>query len=481
MSTLRELLNRVRWRDAGLHAIEVHVLHRGAPGDRRVIPGSRITAARSAGIELTPETEEGDPIFVPYHRFLTIMGPDGVELWVKGGAAKGSVGEADAEVEEAPRAAAAPMPSEPKLGTEIVSTLNAVLHEATKEHPLVIDGSAGEGGGQILRTSLALSMATGTPFVLEKIRAGRKKPGLMRQHLTCVKAAALVCGAEVEGATLGSSRLVFRPGPIASGDHTMDIGSAGSVSLVLQTIALPLALALGQGVDPVRITVRGGTHALWAPPFPFLERAWLPLMRRAGAQLGLELVASGFYPAGGGEVVLTVSPSERLVPLHLGEGGVLSTLQLRAIVAGLSEGIARRELSAAAELLTDMSVELASESVRSPGPGNAMWLVARDEATGIANVFSGIGDVGVPAEDIGHQVAESFLAWRATGTSIEAHLADQVMLPMALAGGGSFTTNELTLHSQTNIEVIRAFTGRRLQAWDLGESRFRVALSVGSA
>jgi RNA 3'-terminal phosphate cyclase (ATP) len=465
MSTLRDLLNRARWRDAGLHALEVHVLHRGAPGDRRVIAGSRITAARSAGIELAPESGDGDPIFVPYHRFLAVLGPDGAELWSKEGGMKAAVA---SDAEEAHREPQPPA----HAGTEVASTLDVVLREATKDGPLVIDGSAGEGGGQILRTSLALSVATGTPFILEKIRAGRKKPGLMRQHLTCVKVAALVCGAEVEGATLGSSRLVFRPGPVASGDHSIDVGSAGSVALVLQTIALPLALGTGAS----RITVRGGTHALWAPPFPFLEHAWLPLVRRAGAQLGLELLAAGFYPAGGGEVVMTASPSERLTPIHLGESGVLSTLQLRAVVSGLSEGIARRELSAAAELLTDTPIELASESVRSPGPGNAMWLIARDEATGVCNVFSGIGDVGVPAEDIGRAVAESFLAWRASGTSIEAHLADQVMLPIALAGGGSFTCNELTLHARTNMEVIRAFTGHRLQAWDLGDSRFRVAL-----
>jgi RNA 3'-terminal phosphate cyclase (ATP) len=147
-------------------------------------------------------------------------------------------------------------------------------------------------------------------------------------------------------------------------------------------------------------------------------------------------------------------------------------------VAGISEGIARRELSAAAEVLTGERVTLASETVRSAGPGNAMWLVARDEASGVANVFSAIGEVGTPAEDIGRDVARAFLAWRASGTSVEAHLADQVMLPIALAGAGSFTTNELTLHARTNIEVIFAFTGRRLRARDLGAGRFRVELSA---
>jgi len=296
----------------------------------------------------------------------------------------------------------------------------------------------------------------------------------MRQHLTCVKAAALLCGATVEGAELGSKRIVFRPGPVVPGEHTLDIGSAGATSLVLQTIALPLALADG----PSRIVIRGGTHAMWAPAYPFLEQAWLPLVRRMGAGIAIELRQAGFNPAGGGEVVLTITPSPAgLKPLHLGDTGVLATLDLTAIVSGIPEGVARRELSAAAELLTSTPVSLTSETVRSAGPGNAMWLVARDETTGVCNVFSGIGDVGVRAEDIGHDVAKAFLAWRETGASVEEHLADQVMLPIALAGGGSFTCSALTLHSRTNIEVIRAFTGHRLRTWDLGESRFRVSLT----
>jgi RNA 3'-terminal phosphate cyclase (ATP) len=463
MSTLRDILNRARWRDAGLHALEVHVLHRGAPGDRRVISGGRISAATSAGIELAPETDEGDASFVPYHRFLAIVGPNGAELWTKEGGERADVAEAHAP----PRP-----PARVEEGEEIVTAHGVVLRAATDESPLVIDGSAGEGGGQVLRSSLALSMATGTPFVVEKIRAGRKKPGLMRQHLTCVKAAALVCGADVEGATLGSTRLVFRPGAIAPGDHALDVGSAGSVSLVLQTVAYALAQCAGRS----RVTVRGGTHAKWAPPFPFLDHAWLPLARRAGLGLRLELAASGFYPAGGGEVTLSAEGAGPLAPLHLPGRGELSTLELRAIVSGLSEGIARRELAAAAELLKGTPIDMASQSVKSPGPGNAMWLVARDAASGVTNVFSGIGDVGVAAEDIGRQVAEAFLAWRESGAGVEGHLADQVMLPVALAGEGSFTTNELTLHATTNMEIIAAFTGRRLRAWDLGGSRVRVAL-----
>jgi RNA 3'-terminal phosphate cyclase (ATP) len=472
--SLRDLLNRARWRDGELHSLEISLLHRGAPGDQRVVGGSRIIAVRGAGIELTPDSAEGESLFVPYHRFLSIRGPEGVVVWDK-------TGGTSARAESVSSAATSKPAAEQRVehdakdvgGTEVLSTLRVVLREATKDAPIVIDGSAGEGGGQILRTSLALSMLTGTPFVLERVRAGRRKPGLMRQHLTCVKAAAAICGAELEGAALGSSRLVFRPGVIRGGDFDLDIGSAGSVSLVLQTIALPLALAGAPSV----VRVRGGTHALWAPPHPFLESAWLPLVQRAGADVSLELVSPGFYPAGGGEVVMTTRPVDALSPLHLVASTGELALSARAIVSGISEGIARRELSAAAEALSGEKLTLSSASVRSPGPGNAIWLSAHDQVTGVTNVFSAIGEVDVRAEEVGRAVAASFLAWRRAGASIESHLADQVLLPIALAGEGSFTCDALTLHTTTNLEVIRAFTGHRFRAWDLGGSRFRVSLA----
>lgn len=456
MVSLRDILNRVRWRDDGLGALVVQVLHRGAPGDLREIAGTRIVAIRGGGIDVAPEGEGVDPQFVPYHRFLAIVGPDGGVLWSKEDGEPASVVE--------------PTPAPTATSKEITRAFDVVLHEGTGD--LVIDGSVGEGGGQMLRTSLTLSLATGTPFVLEHIRAGRKKPGLLRQHLTAVNAAAVLSGATVEGAVLGSSRLVFRPGPVRGGDHVLDIESAGSVGLVLQTIALPLL-----GCDRAsRITIRGGTHALWAPAFPFLAQAWLPLVRRAGAKIGLGLDRVGFHPAGGGAVTLTTEPSGPLAPIHLREGGLSSELVLRAIVAGLPDAVGGRELAAAAALLADERLDIATTTVDAAGKGNAMWLVARDETTGVANVFTGIGEIGVPAETIGADVAKAFLAWRASGAAVEEHLADQLMLPIVLAGAGSFTCNELTLHAWTNIAVIEAFTRKRLRAFDLGDGRFRVEL-----
>ena len=462
-TTLRDLLNRARWRDGDLHALEICLLHRGAPDDRRVVSGARVVEVRAGGVELAPDTGDGETQFVPYHRFLSIRIADGDVVWDKDARA----------VVRSLRAEPATIVASDDEATEVRPSFSVVLREAG-ETPMVIDGSAGEGGGQILRTSLALSMVTGKPFVLERIRAGRKKGGLMRQHLTCVKAAAAVCDAETEGASLGSTRLVFRPHAIRGGVHELDVGSAGSVCLVLQTIALPLVL----GAEPSHLVVRGGTHALWAPTFPFLADAWLPLVRAAGAELTLSLGQTGFYPAGGGEVVMTTSPSGSLAPIHLVDPRA-DELELgaHAIVAELSEGIARRELVAAAERLSGLRLSMSSASVHSPGPGNAMWLSARDPKSGITNVFSQIGEPDVRAEDVGRAAADALLSWRASGTSVEAHLSDQLMLPIALAGEGSFTCEQLTLHARTNIEVIHAFTGRRLRAWDLGGSRFRVSLA----
>lgn len=324
---------------------------------------------------------------------------------------------------------------------------------------LRLDGSAGEGGGQILRTALSLSMLTGTPFVLENLRAGRRKPGLLRQHLTAVKAAATLCGAELQGAELRSTRLAFRPGALVGGEHVFDIGSAGSVALVLQTLALPLALAK----EPSTIVLRGGTHIPFSPPVPFLIEAWLPLMQRAGARIEIELREVGFNPSGGGEVVLRSQPTSALLPLQLEPRGEIAGVTLEAIVADLPEGIARRELAAAAERLTGTSVRLVSGTVRSAGPDNALWLTARD-AQGVCNVFSAIGEVGVSAERVGARVAGAYLHWHASGAAVDELLADQLLLPMALAGGGRFSCNEWSLHARTHARVLSAFLPVRIRA-----------------
>jgi len=477
--SLRELLNRARWRDGALHALELVVVHRGAPGDRRVVSGARVTDVGAGGVTIAPERDDEDETFLPYHRFLAVRGADGA-LWDKelGVLASPSV---SASTSADASSVAGSIADEPE-GREIAVRHEVVLRAANATSAiesagsaadLVIDGSAGEGGGQILRTSLTLSMLTGRPFAIDRIRGKRKKGGLLRQHLTCVNAAAAICGAKVEGATLGSPKLTFRPGALRGVAKSFDIGSAGSVALVLQTIALPLAFADG----PSTITIRGGTHAAWAPLVPFLEHAWLPRVRAMGAELAIELRKIGFYPAGGGELVLHVTPAtERvLAPLHLGAPRGALTLEAEAIVSDVPESVARRELSALAEQLGDERIVLRSATVRSAGPGNALWLVARDE-DGNTNVFSALGERGVSAEDVAREVAQRFVAWRASGAAVEEHLTDQLLVPIALAGEGRFTTDVLSLHTTTNVDVIEAFTERRIRSFDLGDGRFRVML-----
>lgn len=457
--TLRDLLNRALWRDGDMHALQIRVAHRGAPGDERVVGGSRVVEVNASGVLLAPDTllapdKDGEGIFLPYHRFLSVSRDDQV-LW-------------DPEIGfvDAPSAAS-------ELAMTADSHHNPVRTEvrvAKSNAPLVLDGSAGEGGGQILRSSLALSVLTGTPFVLEDIRAGRRTPGLARQHLTCVRAAAAICGADVEGDQMRSTRLSFAPGARVGGDHCFEIGSAGSVGLVLQTIALPLAL----GPHAATIEVHGGTHAKWAPPLPFLQEAWLPLVQAMGADLRLEMIGAGFYPAGGGRVRLHITPTDALEPIDFGHGGAMA-LEAQAVVSNLGEGIARRQLAAAAESIGDTALRMKSATLRSNGPGNAIWISAVRER-GATNVFSAFGDRGVEPEDVGHAVAAEFLRFRDLDVAIGPHLCDQLMLPIALAGSGEFTTAELTLHSWTNLAVIEAFTGQRFEVDDLGAGRFRVKL-----
>lgn len=315
---------------------------------------------------------------------------------------------------------------------------------------LQLDGAQGEGGGQILRTALTLSMITGQPFRIGSIRARRKKPGLLRQHLTAVNAAAEICGAAVSGAEAGSMALTFAPGRIKAGDYRFAIGTAGSCTLVLQTV-LP---ALWFADAPSRVSVSGGTHNPAAPPADFLIHAWMPLMRRMGVDISIELVRHGFYPAGGGEVRASVGPVQRLRPLELTERGQPRRLQATAIIAGVPGDVAKRELARLAGEFSEMTQEIRALPA-SEGPGNAVLLELGYEQ--VTEVFTGFGQRGVPAESVAARVAREARHYdRGTGCAGE-YLADQVALPFALAGGGRFSTSAISSHLQTNLEVIARF------------------------
>lgn len=315
---------------------------------------------------------------------------------------------------------------------------------------LKLDGSHGEGGGQILRSALTLSMITGTPFRIDRIRAGRTKPGLLRQHLTAVAASAAVCGAEVSGNTPGSQTLEFIPGAIRGGDYRFDIGTAGSCTLVLQTVLPALWFADG----PSTVTVTGGTHNVAAPPADFLIRSWLPLMQRMGVEATIELVRHGFYPAGGGQVRASVTPCTALQPLHLGTRGEHIATRAVAVVAGLPAEIAARELDHLTLTFADAERETRVLSARE-GPGNVVMIEISHASH--TEVFTGFGEKGRPAEAVAGRTARAAMRWLASGAVVGEHLADQLLLPFALAHGGSFTTEAISSHTRTNISVIEKF------------------------
>jgi RNA 3'-terminal phosphate cyclase (ATP) len=317
---------------------------------------------------------------------------------------------------------------------------------------IVIDGAAGEGGGQVLRTALALSMITGQPFRIERIRAGRQKPGLMRQHLTAVMAAAQICGGTAIGAEPKSSTLEFVPGKIRGGDYRFTIGTAGSTILVLQTILLPLLHA----DEPSRLTLEGGTHNPHAPSFVFLEQAFLPQLRQMGADVSATLLRPGFYPAGGGRIDVAVTPRGRLQPLHVPARGELRRGYAEALVVNLPGSIGERELAVIADRLKWPAEALHLRTDKQgQGPGNVLTLFL--EFATITQILVAFGEQGVSAESVATRAAKSAARLLGNGATVEAHLADQLLLPMALAGSGSFTTQTLTPHAETNIAVIRRF------------------------
>lgn len=315
-----------------------------------------------------------------------------------------------------------------------------------------LDGAAGEGGGQILRSALALSMITGQPFRITRIRANRAKPGLMRQHLVAVLAAAEISRARVTGAELGSSALSFAPGRIKGGDYHFAIGTAGSCTLVLQTLVL--ALLYAQQPSTVRIT--GGTHNVMAPPVQFLQHAYLPLLARMGGEIDIALLRHGFYPAGGGEVVATVKPCAQLKPLVLMERGRYLAGHANALVAGLMPNIGMRELDCIGAAMEWSEDQLCLQRLPGEqGPGNAVLITLAHEH--VTEVFAGFGAKAVRAETVAQGAIEQARTYMDSGATVGEHLADQLMLPMALAGGGGFTASTVSSHAETNAEVISQF------------------------
>ncbi|GAB4434684.1 MAG: RNA 3'-terminal phosphate cyclase [Anaerolineae bacterium] len=334
---------------------------------------------------------------------------------------------------------------------------------------LIINGAYGEGGGQILRTSLALAAILQQPIRLENIRARRKNPGLAAQHLASVRAAALICEASVSGDALGSTSLTFEPqsDPIP-GLYEFDVsearqgGSAGAATLVLQTVLLPLTLAGG----PSTVTVKGGTHVPWSPPFHYLRDVFLPTIRPLGFQATLELLAWGWYPAGQGEIRATIpgrdktDESSKTLSAVAEARGALKHIHGVAVASSLPAHIAQRIRNRAANLLDEARLPHAIEPqrVRSVSPGAGIFLAVEYES-GWAG-FSALGELGKPSEQVAQEAVEALLAFHHSGARLDEHLADQLILPLALSGQSvTLSMEKISEHTRTNLWVVEQFLG----------------------
>lgn len=339
---------------------------------------------------------------------------------------------------------------------------------------IVIDGSKGEGGGQILRTALALSLVTGKAFRIERIRAGRRKPGLMRQHLTAVHAAAEVGSANVTGDEIGSVALTFAPRAIRTGRFQFSIGTAGSCTLVLQTVLPALLVAAG----PSDITLEGGTHNPYAPPFDFLQRAFVPILHRMHAAVDVRLERPGFYPAGGGRMTVQIEPSTALTRVDLTDRGEIRARRVRACVAQLPRSIAEREIRILQERLTwPAECYAVSEYPGSVGPGNVVMIDV--ESSSVTEVFTGFGEKGMRAEAVADGLVRGVREYLAVNAPIGPHLADQLLIPMALAGGGRFRTVSPTRHTLTNIDIVQVFCDVRIRVTEVDRGVFEIDLHRG--
>jgi len=335
---------------------------------------------------------------------------------------------------------------------------------------IIIDGSEGEGGGQIVRNACALSLVTGEPFRITNVRGGRDKPGLMRQHVTAIEAACTIGGSECEGLSVGSSEVGFRPGKVVPGEYRFSVGTAGSTGLVLQTLLPPLMIADA----PSRLVLEGGTHNIYAPPFDFVEKTFLPIVNRMGPRVEARLVRHGFYPRGGGRIEVDITPAP-LRTIECVERGALLGRSATAIFAALPFDVADREIKTARTLLPDWPEEAFAvrELPAERGPGNILLLEAQFEH--VTEVVSGFGKLGVPAERVAKKAAARMSGYCASEAFAGPYLADQLLLPFALAGGGSFTTVKPSGHSLTAATVIERFVGRNITFERCGDGCYRVS------
>lgn len=321
-----------------------------------------------------------------------------------------------------------------------------------------IDGTMGEGGGQVLRSALTLSILTRQSTCIKNIRARREQPGLLPQHLKAIDAAAAVSKAQVEGAHHGSTMVIFKPDQIRSGRYRFDIGTAGSTSLILQTIFLPLSMATSAST----VIISGGTHVPWSPCYHFLAWHWLEMVKRIGFSAEVSLDQAGFYPQGGGRITATIRPAKALIPLNMVERGRLTHLHGLSAVANLDMDIAERQKRRALNRLQPQfpDVRIKIDKMPSRYKGTVLLLIANlDTDNGYAQCcYYALGQLGKPAERVADEALDAFFEFNATSAAVDQYLADQLLLPLAFAQGESrIHTSRITQHLLTNAEVIRAF------------------------
>ena len=322
---------------------------------------------------------------------------------------------------------------------------------------IVIDGMMGEGGGQILRTSLTCSVLTGSPIKIVNIRANRKNPGLAAQHLTAVKAARKLCDANVTGAELRSKEIEFYPGKITCSSFKCDVGTAGSIMLNFQTVLYPLLF----GKSRTSVELRGGTHVQWSPSFHYICETFLPIIRMMGIRAGLELDRPGFYPKGGGKVrglISSIDAETDINPLQFQERGELKRIKLITYTADLPDNVPVREIAEFRKIIgyLPMKPEIIKEKGTADNPGNVLLMVLQYE-NGIAG-FQSLAERGKRAETLAREVVRDYRMFETSGASVDEHLADQLILPCILAQGESFyTTSKITKHLTTNAEVVKMF------------------------
>jgi RNA 3'-terminal phosphate cyclase (ATP) len=335
-----------------------------------------------------------------------------------------------------------------------------------------IDGSQGEGGGQILRTALALSMITGQAFELINIRAGRKKSGLMRQHLVCVQASQHISQAYVEGAELHSQRLYFAPQHVQSGKYKFQIGSAGSTTLVLQTL-LPALLLQDEASE---LTISGGTHNPLAPTADFIEHCFLPALEKLGIEVEFKLNKAGFFPIGAGEIQIKIQPWQHRNKLNLLDRGALQSTEAFAAVLNLSgeAQIAQRELATLNKRLkldTQQQFHLNGIS-----QGNTAYVKVEHQHH--TQLFTALGEMRKSAEQIANHLAEQVKQYIASQAAVAEYLADQLLLPLALGQGGEFTAQCISEHTRTQASMIEKFIDCEIEFIELNKNLFQVKVNI---